>query len=86
MLNAINYFKLQQEAVEISKKIRTEIGDRGSCVMGYEMFVGGCDQPFVSQPAQGSSTCYKVYEAIKEMLLSKGVTEADIKINYGVMD
>jgi len=86
MLNAINYFKLQQEAKEISKKIRTEIGDRGSCVMGYEMFVGGCDQPFVSQPAQGSSTCHKVYEAIKEMLLSKGVTEADIKINYGVMD
>jgi len=86
MLNSINYFKLQQEAKEISKKIRTEIGDRGSCVMGYEIFVGGCDQPFVSQPAQGSSTCYKVYEAIKEMLLSKGVTEADIKINYGVMD
>jgi len=31
MLNSINYFKLQQEAKEISKKIRTEIGDRVMC-------------------------------------------------------
>jgi len=86
MLNAINYFKLQQEAVEISREVRTEMGDRGSCVMGYEMFVGGCDQPFVSQPAQGSSTCYHVYKAIKEMLIEKGVSEDEIKINHGVMD
>jgi len=86
MKDSINYSLLQKRANEISKKVRTEIGDRGSCVMSYEMFVGGCDQPFVSQPAQGSLTCYKVYEAIKEMLFENGLTEADIKIDYGVMD
>jgi hypothetical protein len=86
MKDSIIYFQLQKRANEISKKVRTEMGDRGSCVMGYEMFVGGCDQPFVSQPAQGSSTCYHVYKAISEMLIEKGVSEDEIKINHGVMD
>jgi hypothetical protein len=86
MLNEVNYFKLQKEAIQISNRVLREVGDCGSCVMGYEMFVGGCKQPFVSQPAQGSSTCERVYSEIKTMLLESGVSESEIKIDYGVMD
>lgn len=75
---------LQIKAEAISKEIRTEMGDRGSCVMGYEIFVDG--KRLIRQPAQGSSTCYHVYEAVKQMLLENGVDKGRIKINDGVMD
>jgi len=75
---------LQIKAEAISKQIRTEMGDRGSCVMGYKLLVDG--KRFIQQPAQGSSTCYHVYEAVKEMLLENGVDESRIEIDHGVMD
>lgn len=75
---------LKEKAEAISKEIRESYGDRGTCILGYEMFLDGVK--VVSQPAQGCLTCGRVYGAIEEMLLENGIDESDIKINYGVID
>lgn len=75
---------LQIKAEAISKEIRTEMGDRGSCVMSYDFYLDG--KQLIPQPAQGSSTCFHVYKAVKEMLIENGVDESRIKIDHGVMD
>jgi hypothetical protein len=80
----MNRNELQIKAEEISKKIRVGMGDRGSCVMGYDFYLD--DKQLIRQPAQGSSTCYRVYEDVREMLLSNGVDDSRIRIDYGVMD
>jgi len=83
-LKTMNRAELQKKAEAISKEVREDAGDMGSCVMGYELKLDGVK--LISQPAQGSSTCEKVYSAVTEMLLEEGVTQDRIKINYGRMD
>jgi len=75
---------LKDKAEAISKEVRKRVGDVGSCILGYNMDVYG--ERIVSQPAQGSCTCYEVYKAITEMLIEEGVSEEDINIDTGVMD
>jgi hypothetical protein len=41
---------------------------------------------FIDQPAQGSGTCYAVYEEVKKMLIENGVDSSRIKIDTGRMD
>ena len=76
--------ELKIKAKEISKAIVKEVGDSGSCVMGCEIKVDG--ETFIPQPVQVASTCYKVYNAVKEMLIENGVSESRIIIDHGIMD
>lgn len=80
----MNRAELKAKAEAISKKVRNEVGDMGSCVMGYNLKLDNVK--LISQPAQGSSTCEAVYSAVTEMLLENEVTQDRISIDYGRMD
>lgn len=80
----MNRTELQEKAEEISNEVTTEMGDIGSCILGYDFKLDGTK--LISQPAQGSSTCEKVYSEVKDMLLENGVEESRISIDYGNMD
>jgi hypothetical protein len=80
----MNLLELKIKAEKMSREIRTEYGDHGSCILGYKLLVDGVQ--FISQPAQGSSTCEVVYSAVKKMLLENGVSQDRISIDYGRMD
>lgn len=75
---------LQLEARALSSEITDKMGDVGSCIMGYDFLLDGVH--FISQPAQGSCTCEKVYKAVQELLINKGIDKDRIKIKYGTMD
>jgi hypothetical protein len=76
--------ELKIKAEQLSRQITSEYGDVGSCVLGYKLKVDGVQ--FISQPAQGSCTCEKVYGAVKDMLIESGVDSSRISIDYGYMD
>lgn len=71
-------------ARQISRKVVTEYGDRGSCILGYVLKLDG--RQFIPQPAQGSCTCDLVYEEVREMLIAEGVCSSRVSIDYGRMD
>lgn len=69
---------------ELKDKVSREIGDVGSCVLGYKMYVNGhllCPQPW-----QGSLSCGRFYDLSKEYLISEGIDPSNIHIDYGRMD
>jgi hypothetical protein len=79
-----NLYELKSKAEAISEKVRKKKGDVGSCVMGYKLMVD--KKKFIDQPAQGSGTCYAVYEEVKKMLIENGVDSSRITIDTGRMD
>lgn len=75
---------LRERAEEISEKIKGDMGDMGSCVLGFNLRVDG--EVFIPQPVQGSSTCSVIYIAIEDMLIENGIDKERITIDHGVMD
>jgi hypothetical protein len=68
----------------ISRAITKQYGDKGSCIMGFNLLLDG--QQVVLQPAQGSSTCEFVYGVLKNIMVDAGIDKSRITIDYGVMD
>ena len=81
-MNLLDVLKIK--ANEISERLRKEIGDKGSCVLGYKLLVDG--KKFIDQPAQGSTTCERVYSEVTKLLLAEGIDKSRIEIDYGTMD
>ena len=73
-----------QNLQDIANTISKAYGDRGSCVMGYELKLDG--NPVVFQPAQGSSTCAYVYKILTAIMIADGINASCITTDYGVMD
>jgi len=73
-----------QNLQEIANMITRNYGDKGSCVMGYNLNLDG--KPVVSQPAQGSSTCAYVYKILNAIMIADGIDASRITTDYGVMD
>ncbi len=75
----------KKKAQEVSNKVLREEGDVGSCVLGYKLLYKG--EKVISQPAQGSVTCDKVYKAVKEVLIEEfNLSESEFITDYGRMD
>jgi hypothetical protein len=74
--------KLNLQAV--SRAVSNKYGDRGSCVMGYNLLLDG--ERVVLQPAQGSSTCDFVYGVLTNIMVDAGIDKSRITRDYGVMD
>ncbi len=75
------------QQTKINKLIRLvdqQMGDTGSCVLGYKMYVNG--KLLCPQPWQGSLSCGRFYELAKNYLISEGIDPSNITINYGRMD
>lgn len=68
----------------LSKVLAREYGDKGSCLLNYNLKVDG--KQIVPQPAQGSATCDYVYGVIKTILIESGIDESRISTDYGSMD
>ncbi len=69
---------------KIKDDVWSEIGDQGSCVLGYEMYVDG--ERLMYQPWQGSVSCDHFYDRVKEYLLDQGIHRNKIQIRYGNLD
>tara|TARA_R110000796_G_scaffold1673_8_gene6994 strand:- start:1013 stop:1246 length:234 start_codon:yes stop_codon:yes gene_type:complete len=69
---------------DVSNQLTKNYGDKGSCVLGYELKLDGIQ--VVSQPAQGSSTCDYVYCVLKAIMIASGIDADRITIAYGSMD
>lgn len=75
----------QRERIDqIKQQVWREVGDVGSCVLGYVMYVNG--SKLMPQPFMGSVTNDHFYDRVKEYLLDEGVSPFNITINYGRMD
>jgi hypothetical protein len=76
-----------RQQTEINKLIRfvdQQMGDKGSCVLGYKMYING--ELLCPQPWQGSLSCGRFYELAKEFLISEGIDPSTIHIDYGRID
>tara|TARA_B100001059_G_C17838421_1_gene590024 strand:- start:8032 stop:8325 length:294 start_codon:yes stop_codon:yes gene_type:complete len=69
---------------KIATEVNEEYGDSGSCVLGFEMIVEG--SRLCSQPWQGSVSCGAFYNKAGDYLVSLGIHQGDIHIEYGRMD
>ena len=75
----------QRERIDqIKQKVWRKVGDVGSCVLGYEMYVNGIK--LMPQPFMGSITNDHFYDEVKEYLLDEGISNNQIDIDYGRMD
>lgn len=61
-----------------------EMGDKGTCILGYKMYVNG--EQLCRQPWQGSLSCERFYRLATEYLISEGFDPSNIHIDYGRMD
>lgn len=75
---------VQVNLQEVSRQLTAKYGDKGSCVMGYELKLDGVR--VVSQPAQGSSTCEYVYGVLTAIMIASGIDAKRITVSYGRMD
>jgi len=75
---------VQVNLQEVSRQLTAKYGDKGSCVMGYELKLDGLR--IVPQPAQGSSTCDYVYGVLKAIMIASGIDANRITVDYGRMD
>ena len=68
----------------IKTLVDLDMGDKGTCVLGYKMYVNG--EQLCRQPWQGSLSCERFYKLVKEYLISEGVDPHNITIDYGKID
>ena len=68
----------------IKTLVDLDMGDKGTCVLGYKMYING--EQLCRQPWQGSLSCEKFYKLVKEYLISEGVDPHNITIDYGRID
>ncbi len=59
-------------------------GDKGTCVLGYRMYVNG--KLLCPQPWQGSLSCERFYKLAKNYLIDEGIDPSNITIDYGRID
>ena len=74
-LNVIGLIRLQ---------VNKEYGDKGTCVMGYNMYVNG--RQLFRQPWQGSLSCEIFYDRVTDYLVEQGFNLSDITFDYGRID
>lgn len=75
---------IRQKIEDIYVDVRDNVGDKGSCVLGYKMYVNG--DPLMVQPFQGSVSCDIFYDKVKAMLIKEGIDKHNINIDYGRLD
>ena len=68
----------------IKTLVDLDMGDKGTCVLGYKMYING--EQLCRQPWQASLSCEKFYKLVKEYLISEGVDPHNITIDYGRID
>jgi len=68
----------------VARAVSTAFGDRGTCVMGYDLLLDG--ERVVLQPAQGNTTCDLVYNTLINIMVDNGIARNRITRDYGVMD
>ncbi len=79
----INSEQLNQ-ILKIRSQVETEYGDKGSCVLGYRMYING--KQWFTQPWQGSISCEVFYDRVADYLVEQGFNLEDITFDYGRLD
>jgi len=77
-------FRHLQHFDKIKEQVNQEYGDKGSCVLGYKMYINGIQ--YFSQPWQGSLSCEVFYDRVTDYLVDEGFNLSDITFDYGRLD
>ena len=79
----MNYI-IREELEKVYKESVERNFDTGPCVMGYNLIV--YDKQIVSQPFQGVTGCYNVYQDVINFLVGAGLDRKEMYIEPGVID